>query len=51
MAISTAAVSSSTPTKMLNPRRKRGSRIRRDLARFRAEAMAAVKPAAEWLVG
>ena len=28
-----------------------GSRIRRDLTRFRAEAMAAVKPAAEWLVG
>lgn len=28
-----------------------GSRIRRDLVRFRAEAMEAVKPAAEWLVG
>ena len=28
-----------------------GSRIRRDLTRFRAEAMAAVKPGAEWLVG
>lgn len=28
-----------------------GSRIRRDLTRFRAEAMQAVKPAAEWLVG
>lgn len=28
-----------------------GSRIRRDLSRFRAEAMAAVLPASEWLVG
>ncbi|MFC5420904.1 hypothetical protein ACFPOB_15200 [Bosea eneae] len=28
-----------------------GSRIRRDLTRFRLEAMEAVKPAAEWLVG
>lgn len=28
-----------------------GARIRRDLTRFRAEAMAAVAPAAEWLVG
>ncbi|MBA4224156.1 MAG: hypothetical protein C0458_25790 [Methylobacterium sp.] len=28
-----------------------GSRIRRDLARFRLEAMEAVRPAAEWLVG
>lgn len=27
------------------------ARIRRDLTRFRAEAMMAVKPAAEWLVG
>jgi len=26
-------------------------RIRRDLAKFRLEAMRAVKPAAEWLVG
>lgn len=28
-----------------------GSRIRRDLTRFRAEAMRAVEPAASWLVG
>lgn len=28
-----------------------GSRIRRDLTRFRLEAMEAVRPAAEWLVG
>lgn len=28
-----------------------GARVRRDLARFRLEAMEAVRPAAEWLVG
>ncbi|WP_371420028.1 hypothetical protein [Tardiphaga sp.] len=42
----------------LNPNKLReahgigpGLRIRRDLAKFRLEAMRAVKPAAEWLVG